>query len=98
VCRQTAWGLRRRLQANGEQLQPITALSDARTETDEMFQNAGKKGDRIAIPTPHPTPSQQTAWTWMYENDHSPIVGTVGRETGQVRLRVVHHTDEKTLC
>jgi transposase-like protein len=43
VCRQTALGLRRRLQANGEQLQPTTALSDARTETDEMFQNVGEK-------------------------------------------------------
>ena len=32
-----------------------------------------------------------------YENDRPPIVGTVGRESGQVRLRVVHHTDGKTL-
>ena len=45
VCRQTALGLRRRLQAKAEQLQPITPLSDTRTETDEMFQNAGKKRD-----------------------------------------------------
>lgn len=43
VCRQTALGLRRRLQANGEKLQPSTPLSDTRTETDEMFQNAGGK-------------------------------------------------------
>jgi transposase-like protein len=43
VCRQTALGLRRRLQANGEKLQPTTPLSDTRTETDEMFQNAGEK-------------------------------------------------------
>ena len=32
-----------------------------------------------------------------YENDRPPIVGTVGRESGQVRLRVVHHTDSETL-
>ena len=43
VCRQTALGRRRRLQANGEKLQPTTPLSDPRTETDEMFQNAGEK-------------------------------------------------------
>ena len=43
VCRQTALGLRRRLQANGEKLQLTTPLSDTRTETDEMFQNAGEK-------------------------------------------------------
>lgn len=32
-----------------------------------------------------------------YDNDRPPIVGTVGRESGQVRLRVVHHTDRETL-
>ncbi len=32
-----------------------------------------------------------------YQNDRPPIVGTVGRESGQVRLRMVHHTDRKTL-
>ena len=33
-----------------------------------------------------------------YENDRPPIVGTVGRSSGKVRLRVVHHADGKTLC
>lgn len=32
-----------------------------------------------------------------YDNDRPPIVGTVGRESEQVRLRVVHNTDRKTL-
>jgi len=32
-----------------------------------------------------------------YDNDRPPIVGTVGRQSGQVRLRVVHHTDQQTL-
>jgi transposase-like protein len=32
-----------------------------------------------------------------YSNDRPPIVGTIGRESGQVRLRVVHRTDRKTL-
>ena len=32
-----------------------------------------------------------------YENDRPPIVGTIGRESGQIRLRVVHHTDTSTL-
>ena len=30
--------------------------------------------------------------------DQTPVVGTVGRESGQVRLRVVHHIDQKTLA
>jgi transposase-like protein len=43
---QTVLGLRHDLQANAEQLQPETALPDQRTETDEMFQNAGEKRRR----------------------------------------------------
>src|SRR5258708_5736863 len=33
-----------------------------------------------------------------YANDRPPIVGTVGRDTGKVRLRMVEHRDAKTLC
>ncbi len=33
-----------------------------------------------------------------YANDRPPIVGTVGRDTGKVRLRMVEHSDGKTLC
>ena len=32
-----------------------------------------------------------------YENDRPPVVGTIGRESGFVRLRVAHHTDSATL-
>jgi hypothetical protein len=35
--------LRHLIQANAEKAQPETALPDQRTETDEMFQNAGKR-------------------------------------------------------
>jgi transposase-like protein len=37
---------RHRLQAQAERLQPETPLSDAETESDEMFQNAGEKRRR----------------------------------------------------
>ena len=33
-----------------------------------------------------------------YANDRPPILGTVGRQSGQVRLRVAHHTDTEPLC
>jgi transposase len=33
-----------------------------------------------------------------YGNDRPPIVGTVGRASGKVRLRMVEHTDGETLC
>ena len=46
---QTVHALRRRLQANGKRLQPDPPLSDARPETDELFQNAGKKVTGTAI-------------------------------------------------
>jgi transposase-like protein len=39
----TVLDLRHSIQANAEQQQPDTPLSDTTTETDEMFQNAGEK-------------------------------------------------------
>ena len=39
----TVHHLRQRIQKNAQQLQPVTPLRDAVTETDEMFQNAGEK-------------------------------------------------------
>ncbi len=52
------------------------------------------------IPTPKirpeggPTRGGGTAPT---DNDRPPIVGSVGRESAEVRLRVEKHTDQKTL-
>ena len=53
---------RHRLQARAEQLQPETPLPDQATESDEMFQNAGKKRRRAFRPgRPAAPPRQQTA-------------------------------------
>lgn len=46
VDRQTVMSMRRLLQSNAEAMQPTSALPDKHAETDEMFQNAGEKGDR----------------------------------------------------
>jgi hypothetical protein len=43
VARQTAHDMRKAIQANAERMQPDDPLPDERTETDEMFQNAGEK-------------------------------------------------------
>ena len=43
VSRQTVHDVRQELQANAERHQPQEPLPDEQTETDEMFQNAGKK-------------------------------------------------------
>ena len=43
VTRQTVHTARKTIQANAKRLQPEDPLPDQRTETDEMFQNAGEK-------------------------------------------------------
>lgn len=43
LSRTTVHEIRQQLQRGAEALQPDTPLPDARTETDEMFQNAGEK-------------------------------------------------------
>ena len=43
LTRQTVLSIRRKLQANAQAISPQTPLTDAQTETDEMFQNAGEK-------------------------------------------------------
>ena len=43
LTRQTVLSIRRKLQANAQTISPQTPLTDAQTETDEMFQNAGEK-------------------------------------------------------
>lgn len=58
----------------------------------------GKKGELHPDPDDPPRRrANKRRGHGTYENDRPPIVGTVGRESGQVRLRVVHHTDSKTL-
>jgi transposase len=43
LSRQSVHAWRKRLQENGYRLLEETPLKDRRTETDEMFQNAGEK-------------------------------------------------------
>jgi hypothetical protein len=54
LSRQTVHDMRKLIQANAEHLQPEDALPDSCTETDEMFQNAGEKGDRHDDPDDPP--------------------------------------------
>ena len=58
----------------------------------------GKKGELHAHPEDPPRRrANKQRGHGTYDNDRPPIVGTVGRESGQVRLRMVHNTDRKTL-
>jgi transposase-like protein len=58
----------------------------------------GKKGENHGDPADPPrSRANKQRGHGTYDNDRPPVVGTIGRESGQVRLRVVHHTDGKTL-
>ena len=98
ISRPTVLSIRRKLQVSAEQLQPQDALPDAAVETDEMFQNAGEKGDphRDASDPPRRRGNKRRGHG-TYANDRPPIVGTKGRESGLLRLRLAHHTDSATL-
>ena len=62
------------------------------------FRMRGKKGEKHGDPVDPPrSRANQQRGHGTYDNDRPPVVGTMGRESGQVRLRVVHHTDGKTL-
>ncbi len=50
----TVLTMRHWLQANAELEQPNTALPDSHSETNEMFQNAGGKGELHADPDDQP--------------------------------------------
>ena len=59
----------------------------------------GKKSDPHLNPSDPPRRrANKRKVRGTYANDRPPILGTVGRESGQVRLRVAHHTDTETFC
>lgn len=58
----------------------------------------GKKGEPHRDPLDPPRRrANKRRGKGTYANDRPPIVGTVGRESGQVRLRVAANTTGKTL-
>ena len=58
----------------------------------------GKKGQKHDDPDDPPRRrANKQRGHGTYANDRPPIVGSVGRRSGQVRLRVVKRTDAKTL-
>lgn len=62
------------------------------------FRTRGKKGEKHANPADPPRcRANNRRGHGTYANDRPPVIGTVGRETGQVRLRVAKRTDKRTL-
>jgi hypothetical protein len=59
----------------------------------------GKKGDEHFDPLDPPRcRANKQRGRGTYANDRPPLLGVIGRETGQVRLRVVQDTKSLTLC
>jgi transposase len=73
-------------------------LQDTEVEADEMYQNAGEKG--IPHLDPDDPPRQRAnkrRGHGTMENDRPPVVGVVGRQSGEGRFEVVDNADQKTL-
>ncbi len=99
ISRTTVHILQRAMQCNARQRQLDTPLDDQHTETDEIFRHAGKlrsapyRPDRHAATVGHPVPGYRTD-----AHDPPPMVGMVGRKSGQVRLPVVQRTSHDILA
>jgi transposase len=91
-----AW--RHRLQAHALAAHPCAALADQAVETDEMFQNAGEKGTAHAeLNDPPRQRANKREGRGTMRNDRAPVVGVVGRQSGQIRLAVVDDTHQRTV-
>ena len=75
---------RHQIQTLAEQACPREALVDAVVEADEMDQNAGEKGRLHPDPEDPPRRRANPHGTW--DTDRPPILGIVGRDSGQIQL------------
>jgi transposase len=90
--------LRHEIQKLAESCLPSTPLSDSHTESDEMYQNAGEKGYKHNDPDdPSRRRANKQRGRGTMENDRPPILGVVGRESGQIRLMVCTNTQRTTI-
>jgi transposase-like protein len=73
-------------------------LKDREVEADEMYQNAGEKGVPHLDPDDPPRRrANKRKGHGTMENDRPPVVGVVGRQSGEGRFEVVDNADRKTL-
>ena len=77
---------------------PTTPLTDPVTEADEMFQNCGEKGEKHDDPDDPPRRrANNRRGAGTMDNDRPPILGVVGRLSGQIRLTVCDNTQQTTI-
>lgn len=89
---------RQRIQKLGLEHKLDTSLSDEEIEADEMFQNAGEKGTKHSDPDDPPRRrANKRRGKGTMENDRPPVLGMVGRESDQIRLKVCDDTTQDTI-
>lgn len=77
---------------------PRSPLPDGETEADEMYQNAGEKGDKHDDPDDPPRRrANNRPGLGTMENDRPPVLGLAGRESSQIRLIVCENTQQTTI-
>jgi transposase len=89
---------RHQIQRLGLKNLPVDALADEATEADEMFQNAGEKGTQHTDPLdpPRRRANKQRGHGTM-DTDRPPILGVVGRTSGQIHLTVCDNVKRTTI-
>lgn len=98
VDRKWLLGWRHKLQGLAETARASTPLPDAVVECDEMYQNAGEKSDPHLDPDDPPRRrANRVRGHGTWDNDRPPILGVVGRESGQLRVEVCHRSTRAAL-
>ena len=91
-------GYRHKMQQSALLNLDTSPLKDMVTEGDEMFQNAGEKGDIHLDPEDPPRRrANNKPGGGTLENDRPPVQGVVGRESGEIRLAVCADTKQSTI-
>jgi transposase-like protein len=89
---------RHKIQAVAAQVCTREPLSDEVVETDEMYQNAGEKGKlHPNLEDPPRRRGNKVRGHGTWDNDRLPVVGTVGRESGQVHIEVKKNSGRQDL-
>ena len=89
---------RHRLQAQALVPSEAETLPDEQAEADELYQNAGEKGEEHEDPDDPPRQrANPRRGRGTYEHDRPVIAGVVGRGSGRLQLAVVPDTRQETL-
>jgi transposase-like protein len=94
----TVLNWRHLIQQRAEVCLPDQPLPDDEVEADETFQTAGEKGGKHPDPDDPPrTRAHSQRGRGTFAGDQPPILGAVGRDSGQVRVQVIPDTSQETL-